>query len=398
MKLKRSTIRHIAVALPALTLLGMTACSSDDAEPNTPQYKESDGISLTIPLSSTRTGDNTEILMDNMFIATYDENGDLIETIYKQGEFVKDKSGGKKEFDKVFNTSAYGTVMQVVLPSSLYEEYASKEIGEHYGIRVAAFYIPTPEEYLVKPEDQVDSFESPSNLSDLNTELKDWYALQFPEYGTGVWKPETEDVIPMSGLLNLTPAVENYDHTMWNENNPMFLNNEPLMLERTMAKIIVNEGEGVGYFSEVSLKTPKSGTLMPELSDEVWNGSDYVKKATVTDGEMNATNQTYLQTVEGERKSFTFYTFESDFVNPGDEYLIHLTWKNATGSEDSKDIAIKWYGNSGEDGRYGQDSPVWTGVLRNHIYEFTLARKGSLNPEVQLSVKPWIHDRYEVDF
>ena len=239
MKLKRSTIRHIAVALPAFTLLGLTACSSDDAEPE--KEVKADAIALTIPLSSTRGSENATSLMDKMCIATYDEQGHLIETIYKDGEFIKDQSG-ISAFDGVYELKGE-TVMSVRLPMDVYEEYTSREIGEHYGIKFAAFYLPEGSTQFQTPAESGETFEVPDNLNKLNTEIESYYTLNFPTEGNEVWQPEDDLHIPMAGVLDVTSAVENYDPALWSENNPMFLNNDPLVLIRSMAKVTIVNGD-----------------------------------------------------------------------------------------------------------------------------------------------------------
>ncbi|MDE6791919.1 MAG: hypothetical protein K2J48_02380, partial [Muribaculaceae bacterium] len=62
MLLKRSTIKTHHLILPALALLGLTACNSDDPSEPTPvkEAPKTEGIALTIPLSSSATGKSTE--------------------------------------------------------------------------------------------------------------------------------------------------------------------------------------------------------------------------------------------------------------------------------------------------------------------------------------------------
>lgn len=379
MKLKRSTIRHIAVALPAFTLLGLTACSSDDAVPE--KEVKADAIALTIPLSSTRGSENATSLMDKMCIATYDEQGHLIETIYKDGEFIKDQSG-ISAFDGVYELKGE-TVMSVRLPMDVYEEYTSREIGEHYGIKFAAFYLPEGSTQFQTPAESGETFEVPDNLNKLNTEIESYYTLNFPTEGNEVWQPEDDLHIPMAGVLDVTSAVENYDPALWSENNPMFLNNDPLVLIRSMAKVtIVNGNDKTGKFlTGAKFKTSQTGSLLPDFDKIVVEGTD-TKVNEVTLPELV---KEYWQEDNKAADQYVFYTFERDLSGAHDRNLISVSWAGH-GEKifefKPKDLAE-------------QAKAEWQGILRNHSYQFTIIKPADQNVQVEVKVEKW--DTYDYE-
>ena len=400
MKLKRFTIRHIAVALPALTLLGLTACSSDDADPA--PKKETKGIALTIPLSSTRSADDgfslDEDQRKSLFIATYDNNGKLIETIVENGEINTSKFGYDAEFDKIDEIGSFGTVLTVVLPT--------KEYGDKDGIQFAAVYLP---EMVSGDGNAIASFTAPETLSELYATVENAYTLSMPE-NSGVWEPvdNSEMNIPMAGILDISSAVEGYDPILWNKDNPMFLNNDPLQLERAMAKVVITEGEGVGYFSKVGFDTPHQGTIMPDMS--VWPSFGHVTEATpvLSSETFEELNFTQIYEPAREDKDFVFYTFETTFDDADDSTreLIHIEWKNATSADHdpvAKDFKFKYYPQFDENGndlnaggQFGPDANCWKGILRNHEYHFIIGLPQEQTPTVKLKVNEWTEDRYSV--
>ena len=384
MKLKRSTIRHIAVALPAFTLLGLTACSSDDAVPE--KEVKADAIALTIPLSSTRGSENATSLMDKMCIATYDEQGHLIETIYKDGEFIKDQSG-ISAFDGVYELKGE-TVMSVRLPMDVYEEYTSREIGEHYGIKFAAFYLPEGSTQFQTPAESGETFEVPDNLNKLNTEIESYYTLNFPTEGNEVWQPEDDLHIPMAGVLDVTSAVENYDPALWSENNPMFLNNDPLVLIRSMAKVTIVNGDH--FLTGASFKTAVNGTLLPDLTSIVKEGIDTkVNKVTVSTKPEFMADFDSFQKINGEEDEYVFYTFERDFsgLNADDNArkIMTLTWEG----HGDQTFSFKNYDTG------NLQDPVWQGILRNHSYTFTVKKPENGKVHVDVNVEKWSVLDYE---
>ncbi|MDE6226669.1 MAG: hypothetical protein K2M63_04030 [Muribaculaceae bacterium] len=379
MKLKRSTIRHIAVALPAFTLLGLTACSSDDAEPA--PKKETKGIALTIPLSSTRSGDDVTPDMKNMVIATYDEGGHLIETIWKDNQFSKSKSPAS-EFDKVYEVSKYGTVMSVVLPMETYEEYTSREIGEHYGIQFAAFYLPEPTSFMTGETGE--TFEVPDDLSKLNTAIEEAYTLNFPSVSEGVWVADADGSnIPMAGVLDITSAVENYDPALWSENNPMFLNNDPLVLIRSMAKITIKNGndEPGKFLTGAKFKTSQTGSLLPDFDKVVVEGSD-TKVNEVTLPELV---KEYWQEDNKAADQYVFYTFERDLSGAHDRNLISVSWAG----HGEKILEFK------PEKLADQSKAEWQGILRNHSYQFTIIKPADQDVQVEVKVEKW--DTYDYE-
>lgn len=392
---ERFTIKHIAIGLQLLAL-GLTACSADDSsEPlSTPQkpVEKSDGINITIPLSSTRTGDDTSSLMSNMSIVAYDAGGHLIETIYQNGEFKKES--GSSNFDKVYEVPGYGTVMQVVLPDDPYSSLTvdDRNEGGHYGIQFVAFYLP---DRNTRFGGEQAIFEAPANLSQLNSEIEAQYTLLFPEISdNGIFTPSDENQIPMSGALDITDAVTNYDPALWSVNNPMFLNNDPLVLIRSMAKITIeNSGD---FLTGAEFKTANHGALLHDLGKVVKDGSDTkVTKATVpTTDESKAEffneNFDITQTISGNQEKYEFYTFERDFTEIDAD------------ADARKLITLKWDGHGEQTfsfKNYNKGSnikdPVWQGILRNHNYTFKVSKPGNGNIHVDVSVEKWKVEDYE---
>ncbi|MDE5976160.1 MAG: hypothetical protein K2G69_06400 [Muribaculaceae bacterium] len=389
MLLKRFTKPYI-MALPAIALLGgMTACSSDDAAPQV--QGDPSGIALKIPLSSTR-GDKAEFDLGNLYIATYDKEGKLIETLVEKGainrglEPENDLEKEKFKFDNIEYLGDFGTLLSVYLPNSRYKYYKSN-------LQFAAFYLPEIDSFISAGEGESPEFRIPDSLSDLYKDVEDVYRMNHPGNG-GVWVlPDgNENNIPMAGLLDVSSALSQYDPNMWSVNHPMYLSQDPLLLERAMAKVIVNQSAGVGHFSKVTLKTPVQGTLLADITDEdvKWPLADHVQAPTVIpDNEMF--KQT-LTATDDRTARFVFYTFESAFEKDEDRNLIEIEWVNTNGDTKSVTCAVKHYNNGQADAYY------WNGVLRNHIYEFSIKRPGAITPDIELKVKEWGHDRYEVDF
>ncbi|MDE6753314.1 MAG: hypothetical protein K2J82_01740 [Muribaculaceae bacterium] len=377
MILKRSAIKHVA-ALSALILsMGMTACSSDDNEPaQRPSGKEPESVALTVPLSSAATGDDTSPLMSSMCIATYDEKGHLIETIYKDGEFVKERSH-KSSFDHVYELNGYGTVMSVELPMETYKEYTSREIGEHYGIKFAAFYLPESSTSFQETPDGADGFVVPDNLNKLNSEIESYYTLNFPTTTQGVWVPEDDNQIPMAGVLDITEAVKTYDPVLWGKNNPMFLNNDPLVLIRSMAKVtIVNGNEETGQFlTGAKFKTAAKGSLLPELDKIIVEGSDTKVNEVTLPNLMSESWQTDAQA----ENEYVFYTFERDLSGDNDKKLIEVSWEG----HGSKTIEFKPTNIA------DQVKSEWQGILRNHNYKFTIIKPENEEVKVKVNVDKW---------
>ncbi|MDE6576617.1 MAG: hypothetical protein K2K58_00390 [Muribaculaceae bacterium] len=408
MILKRSAIKH-AAALSALILsMGMTACSSDDNEPAQAKPLPK-GIALTIPLSETRAADDGFTLTgeqrNSLFIATYDNDGNLIETIVSNGKIDRKfneegKDAFRCEFDKIREVGEFGTVLSVYLPYKEYQKYKN-------GLKFAAVYLPEMNSFISSEDGTTVSFEAPSNLSDLYAEVENAYTLQLPEGDNGsVWFPvdHNENNIPMAGLLDITNAVNSYDPKLWNESNPMFLNNDPLQLERAMAKVIVEEGAnelGVGHFSEVRFDTPNKGTLM--ASPEVWTAGQHVTGITPV-GEVDPVTQTIIPTTFGATRTFEFYTFETLFDDDSSREIIHIDWKNSeTSTKETKDVKFNYYPNfdsngndQNRDSEFGPDANCWKGILRNHLYHFTINRPEKQAPQINVKVEEWKEDRYTV--
>ncbi|MDE5886731.1 MAG: hypothetical protein K2H46_03990 [Muribaculaceae bacterium] len=384
MLLKRSTIKTHHLLLPALALLGLTACNSDDSSEPTPvkEAPNNGGIALTIPLSSSRTGDDTSPLNSRLTIVAYDAGGHKIETILKNGKFVDDWSGKESDFNRIHKVSDYGTVMSVMLPNDLYGDYAAgkhvDENGEeHHGIQLVAFYLPTESTSIFNSGED---FEAPYDLKDLNSAIKENYILNFP-VEDGYWTQADEMLIPMAGALELTSAVKNYDPVLWNENNPMFLNNDPLMLIRTMAKVTIkSEGD---FVTEASFKTANHGTL---LSENV--GSDgKVTQASIPTDDAFMKGFDVFQKYNGEEDhSFVFYTFERDLKDGNNAGLLELTSTLGTKKFDFRPT------NDAD-----LNKPEWQGILRNHSYTFTVKKPENSDIQVEVKVKEWEPDRYSVD-
>ncbi|MDE6009594.1 MAG: fimbrillin family protein [Muribaculaceae bacterium] len=384
MLLKRSTIKTHHLILPALALLGLTACNSDDPSEPAPAKAgpKTEGIALTIPLSSSATGENTESINDRLTIVAYDDGGHLIETIYQNGDFVEGWSG-KGDMLEVDN---YGTVMSVMLPNEKYEQYTidDRATGGHYGIHLVAFYLPTDGTKFNGEED----FNAPDDLSELNSKIKENYILNFPADGDGYWKEADEMNIPMAGSLELTSAVQNYDPILWNENNPMFLNNDPLMLIRSMAKVTIKSEDN--FITDASFTTANHGTL---LSENV--GSDGKVTAVTLPTDESATGYTsffkeptLIQKSNGEdNNSFVFYTFERDLTNSNNKDLIEVFWDG----HGSKKFDFKPTSPADE------SKNEWQGILRNHSYTFTVKKPENSDIQVEVKVKEWEPDRYSVD-
>lgn len=384
MILKRYVIKHAPYILALSLIAGFMSCSSDESEPapspiDRVPSAQTDGIALTIPLSSTRTGDDASSLIDKLSIVAYDEGGHLIETILKNGGFVKEKSGGETEFDNIEEIPGYGTVMSVMLPKEQYGQYTvdDRASGGHYGIKLVAFYLPDEGTKFSVDKD----FDAPDNLNKLNSEIETYYTLTFPGVGENVWKPTDENQIPMSGALDITNAVCNYDPHLWNENNPLFLNKDPLVLIRSMAKVTIKSEDN--FLTGAQFKTAVNGTLLPDLDHVVKDGADIkVDKATVPATEDFTTGFNAFQKINGEEDEYVFYTFERDLTDKAadDEArkLMKLSW-----GDEEKTFSFRNY-TSGN-----LKDPVWQGILRNHSYTFTIKKPENGNIEVKVSVDKW---------
>lgn len=408
MILKRHMTKHILVALPALAL-GLTACSADDPEPKpqNPAKQQAGSIALTIPLSATRSADDGFALNSNqrksLFIATYDKEGNLIETIVKDGEIDGSKAGYDANFDKIEEIGNFGTVLSVVLPA---EKYADKS-----GVQVAAVYLPT---MVQNGEAAIADFSAPATLSDLYQSAKNAYTLDMP-VENGVWTPvnDSEMNIPMAGILDITSAMSNYDPALWSKENPMFLNNDPLQLERAMAKVVITEGKGVGYFSSVGFDTPHHGTIMPKVDEVVWPNFGHVTQATPfldfnSCEEHDKLNFTQTYTPDPKENEFVFYTFETTFEGEDAQTreLIHIEWKNKTSADHdpvARSFKFQYYPKmeNGVDktanSEFGPNSNVWKGILRNHEYHFTIGLPQEQSPTIELKVNEWTPERYSVE-
>ncbi|MDE6793386.1 MAG: hypothetical protein K2J48_09930, partial [Muribaculaceae bacterium] len=325
---------------------------------------------------------NTESINDRLTIVAYDDGGHLIETIYQNGDFVEGWSG-KGDMLEVDN---YGTVMSVMLPNEKYEQYTidDRATGGHYGIHLVAFYLPTDGTKFNGEED----FNAPDDLSELNSKIKENYILNFPADGDGYWKEADEMNIPMAGSLELTSAVQNYDPILWNENNPMFLNNDPLMLIRSMAKVTIKSEDN--FITDASFTTANHGTL---LSENV--GSDGKVTAVTLPTDESATGYTsffkeptLIQKSNGEdNNSFVFYTFERDLTNSNNKDLIEVFWDG----HGSKKFDFKPTSQADE------SKNEWKGILRNHSYTFTVKKPENSDIQMEVKVKEWEPDRYSVD-
>lgn len=382
--------KKLLKALPvAMMLFGGAACSSDTDSVNDPV--STDGIYLSLPLSMTRADvDNFDKLsgVDNLYISVYDKKtGDKIDDIVKDGKINTSMKGynDHKDQNKIAVDGKYGILLSAFLPYNDYKKYL--EANNDEGVYFAAFYLPGANNFGI---DATVGFSAPANIADLYDATKSAYTgslLSMPNVSDGsVWLPATEMDIPMAGVLDVTTALKSYDTTHWNRFNPMLLDHDPLILIRSMAKVVIKNGEtdDSQFLTGAAFKTITKGTLIADLKN-ISADNTVVTKAT----QASVADIDVLKEVNEAKQQYVFYTFERDLSGVGIDdaarQLIELTWEG----HGTKKFAFKNYKDN------NVTAPEWQGVLRNHEYTFTIKKPKDGNIRVDVAVKKWEVYNYE---
>lgn len=369
----------------------MLVCVSCGSEIEDQQLEEPvAGIDLTIPLADTRAEDGSTGTLDlsKLYLATYErKTGAKIDDIVIAGAINTSREGSNVLPDAILNSSNFGGLLSVHLPYDKYKECIKSEDSEK-GLLFVAFYLPGLEDKTFG----INTFTTPATLAEVSTAVTAAYTLSYPGSGStdtpAVWQPANDMEVPMSGVLDVTSALKAYNPVLWNKHNPMFLNNDPLVLIRAMAKVTV-EGtvdssvtSDPNFITGVDLLTKTKGTLLFDPTTLVKDGNNYVVNKPL---EATGDNR-WIEGVVDENGKYEFYTFERDFSKNSERGVMRVHWN---GHED-KIFDFKNYASGAN-----QDIAPWNGILRNYHYQFSIKKPADQEFQIQVKIEKWTVYDYE---
>lgn len=331
------------------------------------------------PMAAPSAGNN------GIYYATY-RNNRLLDEIYRGG------STFETELNPIFWTN----------PNTGLPSVAVRLPKENYNsdFDIAAFSVPT--KMQLEPEFVSGDFKEKDEAFQIS-----WPKTASPYY----WAPANESdpfSVPMAGVKHIDASWlrTNYDdevHAM----SPFSLPKIPMV--RAIAKIVIIDYDNI--LKEVSVKTPETGYLLPNLND--WTGGSEV----FINPNVPATNKDHPQNVKEEdaktnadgKKEYVFYSFERSFMNsdgsvkPADDSsreLITLTAQAGKATPQTTTIKIAPYPLNEAGDLTTRDNGVWRGLLRNHEYRYTVHKapdpEGSITIEVH--TRNWEYKPINVDF
>lgn len=299
---------------------------------------------------------------EKLFIATYTTTGSFKHSLY---------TGGVESTDPVtkFYEASWGPTLAAQLP----------ENGYSSAFVVAAFSVPS----------NVSTGFSLGALTDNATAR----TISWPGVGSAgnLWSPADDGVhlIPMAGLINV-PANYLSEHRRTPD----------IVLTRAMAKIIIEDPDNI--LASVSLKTPDKGYLWP--STDAWlagsaSAPSVPSAANLLDQTMTSDKAATKDIGGKQGKEYVFYTYEQSFkddaANADSRRIITATAKDikdADGNPAVVKLCFAPYKEGYPDTSTtvaALNSGVWQGVLRNHIYTFSINSPDNSGINVKVSVEKW---------
>lgn len=342
------------------------------------------------------------IKLSEFYVATYKADGTLIENLVEKGN----SASASVTF---INHPVLGPTIHALLDRENHTEYT----GNFF---IAAF--------TVDPD--LNSSFALNNIA--NTQN---VTLSHP-FASDVWAPtsdlnQTKGRIPMAGCLYITQQwLENVHYTS-DESGVPTLQLPSINMIRSMAKIVIEDKHGI--ITKAECRHRAKGNILPKAnhsSNFWWIPLETDQKLydwqSITPNAVSGTNdsdfltQTFSTENPTEENKIIFYSYESGFNNLGTDgtlaefnsenntdsrAMIRLTGKGTLGT---KTVYIAPY----EDGKVktanyagltsGEDGYVWSGLLRNHCYTFTVHKPANGEMQIYVKATKWKYERVNFDY
>lgn len=315
----------------------------------------------------------------NLYIGSFDTDGTLKDYFLDAGVENADQSMKAKFFE-----ANWGPTMSVHLQKS---KYSSEFLA-------AAFSVPS----------NCGSF-SFAKLADNHASR----TINWPGTSNNyVFTPADDETnnIPMAGNVAIT--AEYIDDG--------YFRTPDIQMTRAMAKIIIEDPEQI--IGTATLKTPNKGYLWPATSDWL-SGSSTMAPAvpsgvTMYDQTLTEDKAVMVKDKNGDDvRAFVFYTYEQSFLNMKADNaarrVIELTANADSGLKDNAGeprkttVAIAPYSEGKPDASLTaaelmtKDNGAWQGVMRNHIYTFTVQPPQQMGLFITVHVKNWDYKKINTE-
>lgn len=389
MKYSKFTYPLFAMALAS----GVASCSSASEEE--PDFKvDPEGMHLEIVVSmpgesfsrasSDAAGTLAERIIDTnrLYIASYNEKGELISQIFPAPELKANEKEPSVSCD-LYPNQTWGPTIAV--------HFNKEEKEKHMkGFRLVAYMMPK-EHYANE--------DFPYNFNPTDPTR---FVLKMPGYDAKtLWAPseKVEDghQIPMVGMVKVTEEVLNKYDAFVHRFSPFRLPEIPMM--RAMAKIEVNDPDD--FIESAEFQLTKEGYVLPAKSMWWDNG----KKAVA------APKYDSRNWIKGEKKDhkFVFYCYETAFPTQDATHtareIIKMKAKADAGlSKTESSIYFSPYDTDGNREEKSEtelmtyQDGIWSGILRNHVYSYTVLKPQIGDLEIFVTTKEWEEEREAFEF